>query len=145
MNQLMASRTRTGPSLDQLSVADAMHPGVVTCPLETPLRDVAWMMGVYRIHAVVVYGEPGEEGPELWGVISDLDLVDVAAAGDFEERAASQIAATPLLLVEPSDSLTRAAQIMSEHEAAHLVVVDRSSGRPIGILSTLDIARRLGS
>jgi CBS domain-containing protein len=145
MNQLMASRIRTGPSLDQLSVADAMHPGVVTCPLETPLRDVAWMMGVYRIHAVVVYGEPGEEGPELWGVISDLDLVDVAAAGDFEERAASQIAATPLLLVEPSDSLTRAAQIMSEHEAAHLVVVDRSSGRPIGILSTLDIARRLGS
>jgi CBS domain-containing protein len=96
MNQLMESRTRTGPSLDQLSVADAMHPGVVTCPLETPLRDVAWMMGVYRIHAVVVYGEPGEEGPELWGVISDLDLVDVAAAGDFEERIASQIAATPL-------------------------------------------------
>jgi|SRR5436189_2639726 len=145
MNQLMASRTRTGPSLDQLSVADAMHPGVVTCPLETPLRDVAWMMGVYRIHAVVVYGEPGEEGPELWGVVSDLDLVDVAAAGDFEERIASQIAATPLLLVEPSDSLTRAAQIMSEHEAAHLVVVDRSSGRPIGILSTLDVARKLGS
>jgi CBS domain-containing protein len=145
MTQLLESRIRTAPSLDQLSVADAMHPGVVTCPLETPLRDVAWMMGVYRIHAVVVYGEPGEEGPELWGVISDLDLVDAAAAGDFEERTASQIAATPLLLVEPSDSLTRAAQIMSEHEAAHLIVVDRSSGRPIGILSTLDIARRLGS
>jgi hypothetical protein len=49
-------------------VADAMHPGVVTCPLETPLRDVAWMMGVHRIHAVVVFGEPGEDGPELWGV-----------------------------------------------------------------------------
>jgi CBS domain-containing protein len=145
MNQLMESRTRTGPSLDQLMVADAMHPGVVTCPLETPLRDVAWMMGVYRIHAVVVYGEAGEDGSELWGVVSDLDLVEAAAAGDFEERTAAKIAATPLLMVEPADTLTRAAQIMAEHEVAHLIVVDRTSGRPIGMLSTLDVARRLGS
>jgi CBS domain-containing protein len=145
MNQLMASRTRTGPSLDQLLVADAMHPGVVTCPLETPLRDVAWMMGAYRIHAVVVFGEPGADGPELWGVVSDLDLVEAAAAGDFEERTAAGIAATPVLMVEPVDTLTRAAQIMSEHEVAHLIVVDHSSGRPIGMLSTLDVARRLGS
>jgi CBS domain-containing protein len=143
MNQLMESRTRTGPSLDQLMVADAMHPGVVTCPLETPLRDVAWMMGVYRIHAVVVYGEAGEDGPELWGVVSDLDLVEAAA--DFAERTAAKIAATPLLMVEPADTLTRAAQIMAEHEVAHLIVVDRTSGRPIGMLSTLDVARRLGS
>jgi CBS domain-containing protein len=145
MNQLMESRTRLGPSLDQLMVADAMHPGVVTCPLETPLRDVAWMMGVYRIHAVVVYGEPGEDGPELWGVVSDLDLIEAAAAGNFEEQTAAKIAATPLLLVEPADTLTRAAQIMAENEVAHLIVVDRSSGRPIGMLSTLDVARRLGS
>jgi CBS domain-containing protein len=145
MNQLMESRTRTGPSLDQLLVADAMHPGVVTCPLETPLRDVAWMMGVYRIHAVVVYGEPGEDGPELWGVVSDLDLIEAAAAGDFEERTAAGIAATPLLMVEAADTLTRAAQIMGEHQVAHLIVVEPSSGRPIGMLSTLDVARRLGS
>ena len=145
MNQLMESRTRTGPSLDQLLVADAMHPGVVTCPLEAPLRDVAWMMGVYRIHAVVVYGEPGEDGPELWGVVSDLDLIVAAAAGDFEERTAAGIAATPLLMVEPADTLSRAAQIMGEHQVAHLIVVEPSSGRPIGMLSTLDVARRLGS
>ena len=145
MNQLLESRTRTGPSLDQLMVADAMHPGVVTCPLETPLRDVAWMMGVYRIHAVVVYGEPGEDGPELWGVVSDLDLVEAAAAGDFEERTAAGIAATPLLMVEQTDTLTRAAQIMGEHEVAHLIVVEPSGRRPIGVLSTLDVARRLGS
>lgn len=145
MNQLMKSRTRTGPSLDQLMVADAMHPGVVTCPLETPLRDVAWMMGVYRIHAVVVYGEPGEDGPELWGVVSDLDLVEAAAAGDFEERTAAGIAATPVLMVEPTDSLAHAAQIMGEHQVAHLIVVHHTSNRPIGVLSTLDVARRLGS
>ncbi len=145
MNQLLASQTRVGPSLDQLMVADAMHPGVVTCPLETPLRDVAWMMGVHRIHAVVVFGEPGEDGPELWGVVSDLDLVQAAAAGDFEARTAGGIAVTPLLMVESVDTLTHAAQLMSEHQVAHLIVVEPTSGRPIGMLSTLDLARKLGS
>ena len=141
MNQLLASQARIGQSLDQLMVADAMHPGVVTCPLETPLRDVAWMMGVHRIHAVVVFGE----GPELWGVVSDLDLVQAAAAGDFEARTAGGIAVTPLLMVESVDTLTHAAQLMSEHQVAHLIVVEPTSGRPIGMLSTLDLARKLGS
>lgn len=145
MNQLMSTRTRTAPSLDQLLVADAMHPGVVTCPVETPLRDVAWMMSVYRIHAVVVYGEPGDERPELWGVVSDLDLIEAASAGDFEDRTAAHTAATPILMVEPTDTLAHAAQIMAENEVAHLIVIERSSGRPIGMLSTLDVAGRLGS
>ena len=145
MSNAMLPRSRTAPSLDQLGVMDAMHPGVVTCPPETPLRDVAWMMSVYRIHAVVVYGEPGNDSAELWGVVSDLDLVEAAAAGEIESRTAADIAATPLLLVEPTDTLTRAAQIMSEHEVAHLVVIEPSSGRPLGVLSTLDVARMLGT
>lgn len=145
MTQVMLQRARAAPSLDQIMVADAMHPGVVSCPLETPLRDVGWMMGVYRIHAVVVYGELDDGGRELWGVVSDLDLVEAAAAGDFEDRTAAGIAATPVLTVEPADTLTRAAQIMSEHQVAHLVVIEPSSKRPIGVLSTLDVAGRLGS
>ena len=103
------------------------------------------MMSVYRIHAVVVYGEPGKDSAELWGVVSDLDLVEAAAAGEIESRTAADIAGTPLLLVEPTDTLTRAAQIMSEHEVAHLVVIEPSSGRPLGVLSTLDVARMLGT
>lgn len=145
MAHVMLQRAQTAPSLDQIMVADAMHPGVVTCALETPLRDVAWMMGVYRIHAVVVYGELDDGASELWGVISDLDLVEAAAAGDFEDRTAARIAATPVLTIEPADTLARAAQMMSEHQVAHLVVIEPSSRRPIGVLSTLDVAGRLGS
>jgi hypothetical protein len=32
---------------------------------------------------------------------------------------------------------------MVEHEVAHLIVVERHSRRPIGVLSTLDVARAL--
>jgi CBS domain-containing protein len=30
---------------------------------------------------------------------------------------------------------------MAEHETSHLVVVDPSTDRPVGVLSTLDVAR----
>jgi CBS domain-containing protein len=34
-------------------------------------------------------------------------------------------------------------QLMAEHEVTHVIVVERHSGRPIGVLSTLDVARAL--
>ncbi len=145
MKELMLERGYAARTFDQLHVADAMHAGVVTCPLQTSLRDVARIMATYRIHAVVAFGDdPGEiPGPALWGVISDLDLARAANAPDFEERTAGEIAATPLLLVAADETLPRAAQLMSEHEVTHLIVSDRRSGRPIGVLSTLDVARAL--
>ncbi len=45
---------------------------------------------------------------------------------------------SPITTIEP---LARAVQLMVEHEASHLVVVERRSRRPIGVLSTLDVAR----
>jgi CBS domain-containing protein len=144
MTQQMLEWKGTGPSLEQLHVGDAMHPGVITCPLATPLRDVARMMATYRIHAVVALGDD-ERGRErgLWGVVSDLDLVRAGRAGDLDERTAGEVAATPLVMVASDDELGRAAQLMDEHEVTHLVVVDRRSARPIGVLSTLDVARAL--
>ena len=40
--------------------------------------------------------------------------------------------------MEPTLALDEAVRLMDEHDIAHLIVVDR--GRPVGILSTLDIA-----
>jgi CBS domain-containing protein len=45
------------------------------------------------------------------------------------------------LTVVSSDELTRAAQLMVEHEVSHLIVIERRSRRPFGVISTLDIAR----
>ena len=41
--------------------------------------------------------------------------------------------------------LARAAELMAEHGISHLAVVDPVSKRPVGILSTLDIARSIAS
>lgn len=137
--------TRSGRGLADVLVSEAMHPGVLTCPLETPLRDVARMMAAYRIHCVVVFGGEEETGVEgrLWGVVSDLDLVAAAATGEIEERSAGGTAVTPVVTIGPDDTLERAAQVMREHEVAHLVVADPRTGKPVGVLSTLDVARML--
>ena len=130
--------------LDETMVADAMHRGVLTCGLYAPLTQVARTMAEESIHCVVVWNEPSEaaETP-LWGVVSDLDLVAVAASENQRDRTAGSSAATPVLMVAPDEPLRRAAQMMAEHDVAHLVVVDPKTTKPVGVLSTLDIARAL--
>jgi CBS domain-containing protein len=117
-----------------------MHPGVVTCRPETPLAKVAQMMAGHRIHSVVVWSEPAESGEEgtLWGVVSDLDLAG-AIAGAEPGATADELASAPVVTVDRDESLRRSAGLMVAHGVTHLVVVKR--GRPVGVISTLDLAR----
>jgi CBS domain-containing protein len=121
-------------------VADVMHHGVVSCPVWTPLRGVAELMASHRIHCVVVldYGEQEDEDRDLFGIVSDRDIADAFAARALDGDAGS-IAASPLLTVFADDDLGRAAQILAEHGTSHLVVLDRTTSRPVGVLSTLDL------
>ena len=142
----MLMQSFQAPPIRDLRVIDAMHPGVIACPLDTGLRTVARMMATYRVHAVLVLAHDPEQALEdggLWGVVSDVDLMQAAQSADFDERTARSLAATQVLTTNSSDSLERAVQQMVEHEVTHLVVVERRSRRPIGILSTLDVARAL--
>jgi CBS domain-containing protein len=127
-------------SLWERTVAEAMHAGVLTCPLEASLADVAEIMAAERIHCVVVLSESSGESP--WGVVSDLDLVAAASRGG-PALAAGALAAAPVVTVSPTDTLDRVAQLMAEYQAAHLIVADDVDGLPIGIVSSLDVARAL--
>jgi CBS domain-containing protein len=128
--------------LTRVTVAEAMHPGVISCPHGAPLRAVARMMAAYKVHCVVVFDETDEtRSGSLWGIVSDLDLAAGLTEGAIDERTAGEIAATPIVTVAPDETLARAGQLMTEHGSAHLVVVDSGSGLPAGIVSTLDLAR----
>jgi CBS domain-containing protein len=141
----MPDSPQTYPTLAGLRVIDAMHPGLISCSPSTPLRAVARMMALYRVHAILVtaHGEEELPGPGRWGIVSDAALLHAAEAGDLDEQESASIAASPVLTIASSDELARAAHLMTEHEASHLIVVERRSGRPIGVLSTLDVARAL--
>jgi CBS domain-containing protein len=124
------------PSFEDASVVDAMRIGIISCPPDTSLRDVARIMATYRIHSVVV---SEMEGGAPVGVVSDSDLAAAAASGS-RDGTAGQLAATEPVTVAADDSLERAAQLMAEHQVSHLVVVQRHSGHPVGVLSALDLA-----
>jgi CBS domain-containing protein len=127
------------PRLEHVRVADVMHAGVMTCAAETVLRDVAGTMATHRIHCVAVPAGPGG-AVEAWGIVSDLDVIGAVAAGDIESRTAGEIAGTEALAISDDESVDRAVQLMSEHAVTHLVVVAAASGRPVGVISTLDVA-----
>lgn len=141
----MAASPATYPALRELRVIDAMHPGLISCSLETPLRAVARMMATYRVHAVLVTAHGEEELPRggFWGIVADTDLLRAAGSADIDEQPVRTVAATPVVTVASSDELAHAAQLMVDRAASHLVVVERRSGRPVGVLSTLDVARAL--
>ena len=122
------------PAFESAKVLDAMRLGVVSCPPDTTLREVARIMATYRIHSVVVTEMP--EGAPL-GVISDIDI---AAGARTMEAPAGTVARTEVITVSPEDSLERAAQLMAEHDVTHLVAVQPHSGHPVGVLSALDVA-----
>jgi CBS domain-containing protein len=138
----MRPTTSPTPPLAARLVSDVMRPGIISCGPETPLVEVARLMAAHRVHCVIVSGlSQDAAGTHLsWGVVSDLDLVRAAGAG--EQVTAARAGATEVVTVAPSDSLDGAAQVMGEHDTAHLVVVDER-GQPVGVLSTLDVAGAL--
>ncbi len=56
---------------------------------------------------------------------------------------AGEIAASEIVTIERSEDVQRAPQLMGEHECSHLIVTDPDSGRPLGVVSSLDVARAL--
>lgn len=132
------SHSFEAPPFERATVLDAMRLGVVSCPPETTLRDVARIMATYRIHCVVV-SDTADGAPR--GVIADIDIV--AGVGATPDGTAGTLARTEPVSVFPDDSLEHAAQLMAEHEVTHLVVVQPHSRHPVGVLSALDIAGAL--
>ncbi|HEY7537455.1 MAG TPA: CBS domain-containing protein [Gaiellaceae bacterium] len=132
----------TVQAFDELRVGDAMSAGLIHCAPETRLTAVARLMATHGVHAVFVfdYGDEGDEDVRLWGVVSDLDLA-AAAAGGVVTRTARESSVTPLVTVGSDEPVRRAAELMAQRGVSHLAVLDAATGRPAGVLSTLDIAR----
>lgn len=129
------------PAFERATVGDVMHVGVIGCPPEADVETIASAMATNRIHSVVVDGILQDERGErlVWGIVSDLDLLR-AAGPERRTATAGQLAATEAVTADPGDSLERAAQLMVEHDVSHLVVASPDSGRPLGVVSALDLA-----
>ncbi len=133
-------------AFETATAGDAMSRGVLSCPSETPLRVVARMMATFGVHAIFVFehADEDDEAPQLWALVSDLDLV-AATQLDLDTMTAGATAVTPLVSVAADSSIGEAGSLMAQYGIAHLVVTDPESRRPIGVISTLDIARAVAA
>jgi CBS domain-containing protein len=124
------------------TVGSVMHAGVVTCRPEASLRTVARLLAEHRIHAVVVTG-PEETGPNA--VVTDRDVVFAHSRGQLDRLTARDAASEPTITVRPDHDLRDASERMARHGVTHIVVTARGDATPIGILSSLDIAKAAGA
>ena len=131
-----------GPAFEHATVADAMRPGIISCQADTTLRAIAELMASYHVHAVVVERgavEPGTAPGRAWGIVADFELARAAARGEMDATA-GELAGSEAAFIGPAESLKRAAELMVEHRVSHLIVSMAPTARPIGIISTLDLA-----
>jgi CBS domain-containing protein len=130
---------------NSLKIHEVMHPGIIDCPPQTPLNEVVSLMAEHGIHCVVVDGlarDRHDHEQLVWGIVSDVELMR-AVSDERTNAQAGSVAATEIVTIAPGDEIHRAAQLMSEHECSHLVVFDPDIARPVGVISSLDVARAL--
>jgi CBS domain-containing protein len=129
-------------ALSETTVEAVMHPGVVSRTPDTPVSELAGTMADLRMHCIAVAGPARrDDGVEhlVWGLVSDMDVVHAAYRRHLALPASELASGAPLALGQDA-ALDRAAALMAEHEAAHIVVVGRT-GLPVGVVSSLDVLR----
>ena len=124
------------PPFHEAQVVDVMRMGIISCPPDTTVPEIARIMATYRLHSVLVR-EQVDSQPA--GVVTDVALA--AAAG--EPKRTARDLAKPALTVAADAPLSFAAERMVDKGATHLLVVQPETHHAVGVLSTLDIADAL--
>ena len=117
-------------ALAAVEAGEVMAPRLVACPPSAALTEVATLMSVHQVHAVVV--EAGAPG-----LITARDVVRAVLAG--ATSAAEAVAGEPSA-VSTYDTLQTVAERMVEDHVAHVLVRERGEGQVRGVVSSFDIA-----
>jgi CBS domain-containing protein len=117
-------------ALAAVEAGDVMAPGLVACPPGAALTEVATLMGVHQVHAVVV-------DPAAPRLITARDVVRGVLAGATQ---AGEAIAGEVPSVAPHDTLQTVARRMVDDQVAHVLVREHGEGQARGVISSFDIA-----
>ncbi len=125
------------PRPEHALVADAMRHGIFSCPAHASVRDAARTMASHHVHLIVVTS-PTDGSP--LGILTDSALLEALLEKGADDRLLEDVADRSLDTISSEEPLLLAAELMRDRRTSHLIVRDAHNGRPIGMLSTLDIA-----
>jgi CBS domain-containing protein len=111
---------------------------VISVTPETPVADVARVIGQRRIGAVMVLDAHGG----VAGIVSERDIVRALATreGGIVGMRAEELMTREVVMVDPKTPVDAALRIMDEHYFRHLPVVDEA-GALLGLVSVRDLVR----
>lgn len=115
---------------------EAKATGVVAIAPDEPVLDAIQRMADHHIGAVLVM-----RGEDLVGILSERDYARkvILKGRSSAETAAWEIMSSPVVTVEPDDSVGRCMRVMTERRIRHLPVME--DGRVIGVLSIGDLVK----
>jgi CBS domain-containing protein len=117
-------------ALATVEAGEVMAPRLVACPPSAALTEVATLMSVHQVHAVVVEAAAP-------GLITARDVVRAVLAG---ARSAAEARTGEPASVSTHDTLQTVAERMVDHHVAHVLVHEPGERQVRGVVSTFDIA-----
>ena len=124
----------TATTLENLTVADAALPGVVTCDPTASISTLAASMLIHDVRAVMVRSAGGAAL-----LVTDLELVRAGLTRPLQTPA-RELAREHAVSVTSDTMLGQAVSKMSELYVDHILVTDSASGEPRAVLSSFDVA-----
>src|SRR4029453_9381409 len=121
--------TTASSPLAAIEAQEGMSPGLVTAPPCAALSELATLMVVHQVHAVLV--DPG--------ALRLITARDVIRAGLAGATRASEVNVPEPPSVAPHETLLTAAERMVQAGERHVVVRDDGHGRARGVLSSFDV------
>lgn len=109
---------------------------VATISQTASVCDAVRLLGERRIGALVVSGD----GRAIEGIISERDIVRVAADGQLDRLSVGAVMSTQVVTCSPGDGVDRLMALMTERRIRHLPVVD-DHGHLAGIVSIGDVVK----
>jgi CBS domain-containing protein len=135
----VAAAGRRDDMKDKL-VRDVMHRKVISCRVDTPLKEVATLLNSEGINAVVVV----DEGGDLAGVVSQTDLVKVCEQ-DWESMVAEDVMTPDVVTIVADIPVRAAVELMVDNQIHRLIITQGGLAprRPVGVLSMSDVVREM--
>ncbi|WP_428326736.1 CBS domain-containing protein [Nitrosopumilus sp.] len=121
--------------MDNTFVNQVMSKNVLTTEKSTSLQDAAQEMNRLNVGCVIVT----EESKPI-GIVTERDFVTkVAAEGRPLFTEISEVMSSPLITIDPEETIWEASEIMKEKLIHKLPVIEEE--RVIGVITTSDIVR----
>lgn len=131
----MADVTKIQEMFYELRVQEVMTKNVITVTPQTTMREFQEILRTRRIS-----GAPVLENGELVGVLSLADLIQALEAGQMDQTVGEQMTRNPEVLYA-NDMLISAIRKLEQTSYGRFPVVNRNTGKLVGILTRGDIIR----